>query len=77
MILNYDFTQFFVCVGLIYSLHLIMDGLVYILMKIHCHRVMSSGKYHQCKYWTCHYYYKCPYNEARGNPNNPPKGLNK
>ena len=62
MVCDFDLTQFFVAVGLCYSLHLIVDSLVYILMKIHCHGIMKSGTYHICKYWSCNNYYKCPYN---------------
>ena len=50
--------------GVCVCVHIFSDILVWIGKKIHCHRIMKSGKKHKCHYWTCEYYYVCPYNSC-------------
>ena len=59
-----DAISFLVMFAIALIVHLFCEIGIAIFKKVHCHRIMKSGKKHQCHYWTCCYYQVCPYNSC-------------
>lgn len=54
----------FALIGFVSASVMVSDTIIDIMKKIHCHRIMTKGKEHKCRYWTCDHYTRCPYNTA-------------